>query len=475
MKFSTVLLAVVALFSPVVQSQKVDPASSSIVGTAKEEDVSPMNSDALSITFTQLANQTTTPLDSIVNKRYLNVATSPSCRKFKYSGGFQYGYFTGPLNYKAVDDGVTTLQAWCESLGDDKKCCSTNGVVGQNDECIDWSTQPDTTYEVCENSCLGRSACSGVAFQSANGSSITFESGSCSSRSSCITMAFSTREKANIRVGENSCTKRNSCFDMAGRASNLEELIVESSSCTQTSSCDSVASTATSLKRLIVNDGECTSSNGCKNCGFASTFSEALQLTETCCAESGRSGTACQYSEPSASPSISINPSNQPSISSEPSDIPSKLPSDQPSKLPSDQPSSLPSDQPSKQPSSIPSYNPSSEPSSEPSWLDDEQCKKKDPENDVCVELDGRCKTDCEDDEDFVCVPGLCSYDKKWDKPTKSPKMRQLMNRDVEMVDMEITATGNTERKLKSMKAPKASKAPKSSCACRVPRRNGCN
>ena len=43
------------------------------------------------------------------------------------------------------------------------------------------------------------------------------------------------------------------------------------------------------------------------------------------------------------------------------------------------------------------------------------------------------------------------------------------MNKDVEMVDMEITATGNAERKLK------ATKAPKSSCACRVPRRNRCN
>ena len=43
MKFITVLLAVLAVFSSVVLSQKVDPlTSSSVVGTAKEEEVSPM-------------------------------------------------------------------------------------------------------------------------------------------------------------------------------------------------------------------------------------------------------------------------------------------------------------------------------------------------------------------------------------------------------------------------------------------------
>lgn len=143
----------------------------------------------------------------------------------------------------------------------------------------------------------------------------------------------------------------------------------------------------------------------------------------------------------------------------------------------------------SEAPSMVPSKIPSSIPSSEPSWVDDEQCKKKDPENDVCAELDGRCKVDCEDDEDFVCVPGLCSYDRNWDKPTKSPKatkspeMRELKEEEVDVVDIEITADGHTERKLKATKAPsekttkfpKATKAPKSSCACRVPRRNGCN
>ena len=43
MKFITVLLAVLAVFSSVVLSEKVDPlASSSVVGTANEEEVSPM-------------------------------------------------------------------------------------------------------------------------------------------------------------------------------------------------------------------------------------------------------------------------------------------------------------------------------------------------------------------------------------------------------------------------------------------------
>ena len=57
MKFITVLLAVLGVFSPVVLSQKVDPlASSSVIETA-EEDVSSMvssglsNSDRLSYTF----------------------------------------------------------------------------------------------------------------------------------------------------------------------------------------------------------------------------------------------------------------------------------------------------------------------------------------------------------------------------------------------------------------------------------------
>ncbi|GFH44567.1 predicted protein [Chaetoceros tenuissimus] len=132
-----------------------------------------------------------------------------------------------------------------------------------------------------------------------------------------------------------------------------------------------------------------------------------------------------------------------------------------------DNPSTFPSMVPSETPSSFPS----SVPTSEPTWLDDEQCKKKDPENDICVKLDGRCKVDCEDDEDFVCVPGLCSYDRNWDKPTKFPKMRELKEKEVDIVDIEISADGNTERKLK---APKTPKAPKSSCACRVPRVRGC-
>ena len=95
-------------------------------------------------------------------------------------------------------------------------------------------------------------------------------------------------------------------------------------------------------------------------------------------------------------------------------------------------------------------------------------------ENDICAALDGRCKLDCKDDEDFVCVPGLCSYDRYWDRPTKSPKMHALMEEDAEVVDMEITAAGNIERKLKTTKAPKTTKATKSSCACRVPRKRGC-
>ncbi|GFH56431.1 hypothetical protein CTEN210_12907 [Chaetoceros tenuissimus] len=174
-------------------------------------------------------------------------------------------------------------------------------------------------------------------------------------------------------------------------------------------------------------------------------------------------------------------------------------------------------------PSSLPSYVPSmipsrsSEPSSEPSWLDDEQCKKKDPENDVCTKLDGRCKVDCESDEDFVCVPGLCSFDDIWGRQTKSPKL-EIIEEDIDIFEIEITADGSTELKLKkatkaplekrtktpkatkvpkasrspsekvrpkttkameketkATKSPKATKAPKSTCECRVPRnKRGC-
>ncbi|GFH61650.1 zinc metalloprotease [Chaetoceros tenuissimus] len=168
--------------------------------------------------------------------------------------------------------------------------------------------------------------------------------------------------------------------------------------------------------------------------------------------------------------------------SSVPSDLPSDVPSDIPSSLPSMLPSNQPSFVPSSFPSSLPSLSPSLFPSSEPSWVDDEQCKKKESENDICAELDGRCKVNCEDDENFVCVSGLCSYDRNWDKPTKSPKMRELEQLEVEVVDIEIAADGSTERKLKATKDPsekatkaaKATKAPKSSCACRVPRARGC-
>ncbi|GFH44615.1 hypothetical protein CTEN210_01089 [Chaetoceros tenuissimus] len=200
------------------------------------------------------------------------------------------------------------------------------------------------------------------------------------------------------------------------------------------------------------------------------------------------------FSLPSSMPSDipSDVPSDQPSLlpSSMPSNIPSDIPSDQPSLLPSSMPSNIPSDIPSDQPSLLPSSIPSWIPSSEPSWVDDEQCKKKDPENDYCAMIDGRCKVDCQDDEDFFCMPGLCSYDRNWDKPTKSPKMRQLKEEEVDIVDIEITADGSVERNLKATKAPsekgtketealsekeaKTTNAPKSSCACRVPRKRGC-
>lgn len=150
-----------------------------------------------------------------------------------------------------------------------------------------------------------------------------------------------------------------------------------------------------------------------------------------------------------------------PSQSPKPSDIPSNNPTR--SIKPSASPSSLPSSDPSDLPSMVPSFLSSSE----PSWSDDDQCKKKNPKNDTCTKLGGRCKIDCEDDENYDCVPDLCSYNKKWDKPNKKLKLRELMTNEEEIVEMEISAIGNTDRKLKTPKAPKA---PKATCACRVPK-----
>ena len=279
---------------------------------------------------TQKENNTP-PFDSIVDTRQLNAL----CKKFKRNGTppqFINGTPpTGPDNYSAVDDGVTTLSSWCSS----NNCCSTDGVVGL--ECIEWSSKPDTVYEVCKNSCNGDRACASVARNAGNGSTITFESGSCSSTDgySCLGMASSTTKKLNLFVGEGSCSNANSCYGMAAGATNLEELSIGQSSCTKPGSCVDAAFFAESLKQLYIDAGECNSQNTCENCGYDSTFGEALQLTTACCNEEGSSGnddrsyyfdTACQYSEPSASPSIS----SISSMSSVPSDQPSNEPPEEP-------------------------------------------------------------------------------------------------------------------------------------------------
>lgn len=86
-------------------------------------------------------------------------------------------------------------------------------------------------------------------------------------------------------------------------------------------------------------------------------------------------------------------------------------------------------------PTDCPSQVPSGTPIALPSLTDDEQCKKNDPENDYCAKLGGHCKVDCEDDEDHDCIPHLCSYDRYWEKPTKSPKMRQLHEEEADIVE----------------------------------------
>lgn len=95
-----------------------------------------------------------------------------------------------------------------------------------------------------------------------------------------------------------------------------------------------------------------------------------------------------------------------------------------------------------------------------------------------CEAVGGECVADCENNEQFVCVPELCSYDKNWDKE------RFLRGKEDEnIVELEVASTGDVNgRNLKGTKSPKASKAPKTSkapkaakadCSCRVPNFTG--
>lgn len=95
-----------------------------------------------------------------------------------------------------------------------------------------------------------------------------------------------------------------------------------------------------------------------------------------------------------------------------------------------------------------------------------------------CEAVGGECVADCENNEQFVCLPELCSYNKYWDKE------RLLRGKEEEnVVEMEVASTGDVNgRNLKGTKSPKASKAPKGTkapkaakpnCSCRVPNFTG--
>lgn len=234
--------------------------------------------------------------------------------KFKHNGTPpQFGDSgTGPTNYSAEDG--RTLRDWCSS--GNRNCCTGGESTPLESQCRNWSDNPHTTYEVCENSCTNTLACWGVAKNSLDGSYIKFESGSCSDRSSgnglsCYTMAYDITKKLNIRIGKGSCSGTGSCQGMAREATNLEELIILNESCTELDSCSFAAYKAKSLKHLIINDEQCNVF--CYSCGGDSTFNGALKLTEDCCtAVSGEAynehfDTACNYNQPSSSsvPSIS--------------------------------------------------------------------------------------------------------------------------------------------------------------------------
>ncbi|GFH53399.1 predicted protein [Chaetoceros tenuissimus] len=100
----------------------------------------------------------------------------------------------------------------------------------------------------------------------------------------------------------------------------------------------------------------------------------------------------------------------------------------------------------------------------------------------TCPEIGGTCEVDCEDDENFVCVSGLCYSNKDFDEDlflslTGSDDTAEADGKPSRTFDLHHLKHGDVvdgKRKLKATKAPKGSKAPKKAgkgkCICKVPR-----
>ena len=96
----------------------------------------------------------------------------------------------------------------------------------------------------------------------------------------------------------------------------------------------------------------------------------------------------------------------------------------------------------------------------------------------TCPAIGGSCEVDCEDDYDFICIPGLCYgnkdydadyYPEEYDGPDEKNAAPEAGHR------RSFFKTGGNKRHLKATKAPKApkggGKAPKAGkCTCKAPR-----
>ena len=97
-----------------------------------------------------------------------------------------------------------------------------------------------------------------------------------------------------------------------------------------------------------------------------------------------------------------------------------------------------------------------------------------------CPEIGGTCEVDCDDDDAFICLPGLCYNNKDYDADYNPQEfdVPEEKNAAPEAGNLRTFKTGfGNKRQLKAgkgTKAPKGSKAPKvgkaGKCTCKVPR-----
>ena len=85
-----------------------------------------------------------------------------------------------------------------------------------------------------------------------------------------------------------------------------------------------------------------------------------------------------------------------------------------------------------------------------------------------CPAIGGSCEVDCEDDNAFICIPGLCYGNKDYDED-----YIPIGPDEKDVVPTHHKTSGN-KRQLKATKAPKGTKAPKPTkagkCTCKAPR-----